>query len=182
MGVFYETIPESLHPWILAQKMLWVGTAPLAGDGHINISPKGDQRFGILSPTAFWYLDKTGSGVETHAHLREPGNARICVMFMAFEGAPRILRIWGKGRAIEFGTPEFEAFVADRKVGLLPGARSIILVDVHQCGTSCGYSVPYYEWKGWRTTLDDYFEKKEKKFKEGNEDENMDRWVFSEQL
>jgi len=55
-------------------------------------------------------------------------------------------------------------------------------VDVHQCGTSCGYSVPYYEWKGWRTTLDDYFEKKEKKFKEGNEDENMDRWVSSEQL
>ena len=113
MGVFYETIPTALTPWILDQKMLWVGTAPLSGSGHINISPKGGTDFGILNPTTFWYLDLTGSGVETHAHLHEPSNGRICVMFIAFDGPPRIVRIWGKGRAVENGTPEWDAFVQD---------------------------------------------------------------------
>lgn len=178
MGVFYETIPDSLRPWILDQKILWVGTAPLSGAGHINISPKGGQSFGILSPTSFWYLDLTGSGVETHAHLYEPGNGRICVMFMAFEGPPRILRIWGAGRAVENGTKEFDAFVAQQKVRLIPGARSIIMVDVHQVATSCGFSVPFYEWKGWRRTLDEYFANKERKFQDGKEEESMDRSVF----
>jgi hypothetical protein len=115
MGVFYETIPTSLTPWILEQKMLWVGTAPLSNTGHINISPKGGQSFGVISPTSFWYLDLTGSGVETHAHLHEPGNGRICVMFMAFEGPPRILRIYGHGRAVENGTREFEEHVKEHK-------------------------------------------------------------------
>lgn len=80
MGVFYETIPSSLIPWIKEQQMLWVGTAPLSGDGHINISPKGGQNFGVLDERTFWYMDLTGSGIETHAHLHEPGNGRICVM------------------------------------------------------------------------------------------------------
>jgi hypothetical protein len=80
MGVFYETIPNSLVPWIKEQQMLWVGTAPLSGEGHINISPKGGQDFGILDERTFWYMDLTGSGVETHAHIHEPGNGRICVM------------------------------------------------------------------------------------------------------
>ncbi|KAF2635632.1 hypothetical protein P280DRAFT_473728 [Massarina eburnea CBS 473.64] len=184
MGVFYETIPDSLKPWILDQKMLWVGTAPLSGDGHINISPKGGQAFGILDERAFWYLDLTGSGVETHAHLHEPNNGRICVMFMAFDGPPRILRIWGTGRPIENGTPEFERHVKDHKVKLVPGARSIIVVDVHQVSTSCGFSVPYYEWKGWRTILDDFFEKKDRKFKEkGREEDSMDSyWASKSQL
>ncbi|KAF2676166.1 hypothetical protein K458DRAFT_447629 [Lentithecium fluviatile CBS 122367] len=184
MGVFYETIPDSLKPWILAQKMLWVGSAPLSGEGHINISPKGGPDFfGIINPTAFWYMDLTGSGIETTAHLHEPGNGRICVMFMAFEGAPRIFRIWGTGRAVENGTREFETFVEEHKVKTIPGARSIILVDVHQVATSCGFSVPFYEWKGWRTTLNDFFEKKEKKFKDGNDEESMDRyWAYKSQL
>lgn len=183
MGVFYEQIPDSLKPWILDQKMLWVGTAPLARDGHINISPKGGKQFGIISPTAFWYLDLTGSGVETLAHLHEPGNGRICIMFIAFEGAPKIIRLWGKGRAIENGTPEFDAHVAEHKVEIIPGARSIVMVDIHQVASSCGFSVPFYEWKGWRTTLDESFEKKEKKFKEGDESQSMDRyWAFKSQL
>lgn len=82
MGVFYETIPDSLVSWIHEQKMFWVGTAPLAGNGHINISPKGGQgqQFGVLDERTFWYMDMTGSGVETTAHLHEPGNGRICVM------------------------------------------------------------------------------------------------------
>jgi hypothetical protein len=125
MAVFYETIPDSFKAWILAQKILWVGTAPLSPSGHINISPKGGPDFfGILNPTTFWYLDLTGSGIETIAHLHEPGNGRICIMFIAFEGAPRIFRIWGQGRVVENGTKEFDAFVADQKVKIIPGARS----------------------------------------------------------
>lgn len=175
MGVYYETIPPSLQPWILAQKMLFVGTAPLSADGHINVSPKGGTNFGIISPTQFWYLDLTGSGVETHAHLHEPNNGRIVVMFVAYEGPPRIVRIWGKGRPLECGTPEYEAFVADKKIDAGYGMRSIVMVDVQQCGSSCGFSVPTYEWTGWRTKLDETFAEKERKFKEGKEDQSMDQ-------
>ncbi|CAI6331642.1 unnamed protein product [Periconia digitata] len=183
MGVFYETIPDNLKTWILDQKMLWVGTAPLASDGHINISPKGGKAFGIPSPTSFWYLDLTGSGVETLAHLHEPGNARICIMFLAFEGAPKIIRLWGHGRAVENGTPEFDALVEDYKIQLIPGARSVVVVDVHQVASSCGFSVPYYEWKGWRSTLDEHFAKKDRKFRDGDEKESMDRyWAWKSQL
>lgn len=182
MGVFYETIPTALTPWILDQKMLWVGTAPLSGSGHINISPKGGTDFGILNPTTFWYLDLTGSGVETHAHLHEPGNGRICVMFTAFAGPPQIVRIWGSGRAVENGTPEWDAFVAEHKVNVIPGARSIILVDVHQCATSCGFAVPYYDFKGFRPILNEHFAKKERKFREGDESESIDRyWAWKSQ-
>ncbi|KAL6709948.1 hypothetical protein ACN47E_000733 [Coniothyrium glycines] len=183
MGVYYETIPDSLVPWIKEQQMLWVGTAPLSGDGHINISPKGGQAFGVLNEHSFWYMDLTGSGVETHAHLNEPGNGRICVMFMAFDGPPKIVRIWGTGQAIENGTPEFAAFVQEHKVVLKPGSRSIIKIDVHQCATSCGFSVPCYDFKGHRDILDKYFEQKEKKYLAGNEKESMDRyWAFKSQL
>ncbi|KAF3039084.1 hypothetical protein E8E11_006719 [Didymella keratinophila] len=175
MGVYYETIPNSLIPWIKKQQMLLVGTAPLASDGHINISPKGGEDFfGVLSPTQFWYMDLTGSGVETHAHLHEEGNGRICVMFMAFTGPPQIVRIWGDGHVLENGSPEYSAFIADHKVKTIPGSRSIIIVNVHQCATSCGFSVPYYDFVGHRSILNEHFEKKEKKFKNGDQKESMD--------
>ncbi|KAF2023230.1 hypothetical protein EK21DRAFT_81392 [Setomelanomma holmii] len=183
MGVFYETIPDSLRPWIMEQQMLWVGTAPLSGSGHINISPKGGNNYGILSPTRFWYMDLTGSGVETHAHLHEPDNARIVVMFMAFIGPPKIVRLWGKGHALENGSPGFSAFVEEHKVPLKPGSRSIIVVDVDQCATSCGFSVPYYDFVGHRPILDDHFAKKEAKYNAGNEEESMDYyWAWKSQL
>jgi len=128
-------------------------------------------------------MDLTGSGVETHAHLHEPGNARICVMFIAFVGPPKIVRIWGKGRAIENGTPEFQSFVQEHKVPLIPGSRSIITIDVDQCATSCGFSVPYYDFVGHRPILDDFFAKKAAKFEAGDEKESMDRyWAWKSQL
>ncbi|ORX94889.1 hypothetical protein BCR34DRAFT_620043 [Clohesyomyces aquaticus] len=183
MGVFYETLPPSLKPWILAQKMLWVGSAPLASDGHINISPKGGQHFGIVDERTFWFMDLTGSGIETTSHMHEPGNGRICVMFMAFEGPPRIVRIWGTGRVLENGTGEFEGWVGREKVKTIPGTRSIIIVDIHQVATSCGFSVPFYEFKGWRNTLNEFFEKKDKAYKNGKEEESMDRyWAYKSQL
>lgn len=101
MGVFYQVIPPSLQEWIPRQKVFWVATAPLAGGGHVNVSPKGaandHDTFGLLDDKTFWYLDMTGSGSETISHLHEPGNGRITVMFNAFEGAPKIVRLWGKG-------------------------------------------------------------------------------------
>ncbi|BFZ53936.1 hypothetical protein PYCC9005_000967 [Savitreella phatthalungensis] len=177
MGVYYEKIPDSLVSWIQKQQMLIVGTAPLSGDGHINISPKGGSDFfGILSPTEFWYMDLSGSGVETHAHLHEVGNGRICVMFMAFEGPPQIVRLWGDGHVLENGSPGYDTFITTHKVSTRPGTRSIIKIDIHQCATSCGFSVPYYDFKAHRPILDEFFAKKDAKFQAGDEKESMDHY------
>lgn len=101
MGHFYETIPENIYQWILQQKMLFVATAPLSADGHVNVSPKGGQYFGLIDEKTFWYMDLSGSGCETISHLRE--NGRITVMFAGFVGAPRIVRLWGTGKYSERG-------------------------------------------------------------------------------
>ena len=96
MGVYYETIPNSAVAWIHAQKAWWVATAPLSGNGHVNVSPKGGESgkfFGVLDERTFWYMDLSGSGNETISHLREPGNGRITIMFNAFEGPPKIIRV-----------------------------------------------------------------------------------------
>ncbi|KAK5088415.1 hypothetical protein LTR05_002633 [Lithohypha guttulata] len=176
MGVYYEVIPPSLQTWIMDQKCFWVGSAPLSGKGHINISPKGGQYFGIIDEKTFWYQDLSGSGNETISHLHEPGNGRIVIMFNAFEGPPKIVRLWGYGRVLEYGTPAFKSHVEQYKVNTIPGTRSIIMVDIHQVGGSCGWSVPYYDFKDYRPVLNDFFEKKQKKFEEGAEKEDMDRY------
>jgi len=97
MGVFYETIPQSLRHWILDQKVFWVATAPLSGSGHVNVSPKGGKYFGLIDERTFWYMDLSGSGNETISHLLEPGNGRVTIMFNAFDGPPKIVRLWGDG-------------------------------------------------------------------------------------
>jgi len=97
MGVFYEAIPKSLTSWILDQAIFWVATAPLSASGHVNMSPKGGKYFGILDEKTFWYMDLTGSGNETISHLLEPGNGRVTIMFNAFDGPPKIIRLWGHG-------------------------------------------------------------------------------------
>ncbi|KAI0376051.1 hypothetical protein F5Y04DRAFT_286332 [Hypomontagnella monticulosa] len=179
MGAFYETIPESQIQWALKQKVFWVATAPLSGDAHVNVSPKGGESgsfFGIVDDKTFWYLDMTGSGIETISHLLEPGNGRITIMFNAFDGPPRILRFWGKGRVLEHGSPEFGEFVEKQNVPVIPGTRSIIVATLDQVGSSCGYSVPLFDFKEFRTTLNDFFKRKEDKFLAGNEKESMDRY------
>ncbi|KAI2604853.1 uncharacterized protein GGS25DRAFT_502223 [Hypoxylon fragiforme] len=176
MGAFFETIPESLLKWIIEQKIFWVATAPLSGRGHVNVSPKGGDCFGVPDTKTFWYLDMTGSGNETIAHILEPGNGRITILFNAFEGPPRILRLWGKGRVLEHGTEEFRAMVEREKIEVIPGTRSVIVVDIHQVGTSCGYSVPVFDFKEHRTLLNDIFKRKEEKYLAGNEKESMDRY------
>ncbi|ROV92360.1 hypothetical protein VMCG_09123 [Cytospora schulzeri] len=176
MGAFYETIPQSLLQWILQQKMFWVATAPLSASGHANISPKGGAYFGVLDERTFWYMDLTGSGSETIAHLYESGNGRITVMFNAFEGPPRILRLFGHGRVLEGDTKEFEDFTKKHDVEIIPGSRAIVLVDIHQVGTSCGFSVPFYEFKDFRTTLNEYYARKDAKFREGSSKESIPRY------
>jgi hypothetical protein len=130
MGAFYETIPPSVLKWILEQKVFWVATAPLSSTGHINISPKGGQYFGILNPTTFWYLDLTGSGIETLSHLHEEGNGRITVLFNAFEGPPQIVRLWGKGEVLEYGSRKFNDFVVENMVDAIAGTRAVVLVHI----------------------------------------------------
>lgn len=98
-------------------------------------------------------MDLTGSGSETLAHLHEPGNGRITVMFNAFEGAPKIVRLWGYGKVLENGTDDFSKFITEHSVTTIPGTRSIIIVDIHQVGSSCGFSVPFYDFKEFRSVL-----------------------------
>ncbi|KAK5175840.1 uncharacterized protein LTR77_000980 [Saxophila tyrrhenica] len=177
MGVFYETIPESMIEWIRKQHVFWVATAPLSASGHVNVSPKGGQYFGVLDEKTFWYHDLSGSGNETISHIYE--NGRITIQLCAFEGGPKIVRLWGKGQVLENGTKDFSDFVSKNSVELLPGTRSIIIVDIHQVGSSCGFSVPFYDFKAYRPVLNDHFAKKEKRFKEGKADESMDHyWAY----
>lgn len=175
MGAFYETIPASLHTWILKQKVFWVATAPLSSSGHINISPKGGPYFGLVDSKTFWYIDLSGSGVESISHLYEPGNGRITVQFNAFEGAPQIVRLWGKGEVLEFGTKRFEGFVESNKIDAIAGTRAIILVHIHQVGSSCGFSVPFYDFKAFRPTLNEYFEKRVASDTAGNWKDGIER-------
>ncbi|KAI1203703.1 pyridoxamine phosphate oxidase family protein [Nemania serpens] len=176
MGAFYEEIPENVMDWIPKQKVFWVSTAPLSKHGHVNVSPKGGECFGVPNRRTFWYMDMTGSGNETISHLLEPGNGRITILFNAFEGPPRILRLWGKGRVLEYGTPEFNEIVARENITTLPGTRSVIVVDIHQVGASCGYQVPFFSFVDYRRVLEEYFEKKVERYERGMEKESMDRY------
>ncbi|KAF9479205.1 hypothetical protein BDN70DRAFT_703892 [Pholiota conissans] len=150
MGQFYTEIPAFLIPWIQQQKMFWVSTAPLSESGHVNVSPKGfDNTFHIVNENQVWYEDMSGSGVESISHLRE--NGRITVLFCAFEGPPRIVRLFGTGTVHEFDTPEYNAYIPLNK--RQPGSRSVIVIDVHKVGSSCGFSIPFYSFKSNRMRL-----------------------------
>ncbi|MBP1996550.1 hypothetical protein J2Z66_008198 [Paenibacillus eucommiae] len=145
----FESILPEHEAFIHKQHMFWVGSAPSGSEGHVNLSPKGYDTLRIFSPTEVAYLDLTGSGNETSAHLLE--NGRITLMFMSFEGAPSILRLYGKGRVILPDTEEWRAKIDQYDV--LPGARQMIAVHIHAVSTSCGFSVPIYEYKGERDRL-----------------------------
>jgi len=158
MGKFFDEIPDQAHvDWLLDQKIFFVGSAPLSAQGHVNVSPKGRNTFTLVDRKTCWYTDMTGSGNESLSHLYEDGNGRITVMFIAFDGPPRIVRLFGKGKVLERGTPEFHALLPEGDERILPGTRGIIWVDVHKVGTSCGYSVPYFSYEGERLILDDFF-------------------------
>ncbi|MCI5043886.1 MAG: pyridoxamine 5'-phosphate oxidase family protein [Aquisalinus sp.] len=156
MGKVYEKIDDRWADFIKAQKMFFVATAPLSADGHVNVSPKGYDSFAILNPLTVAYLDVGGSGIETVAHVQE--NERITIMFCAFEGAAKILRLYGHGEALDFNHPEFADLMK-----LFPShdrARNIIRVKLTRIQDSCGWGVPFYEFKSERDQLLRYYENK----------------------
>jgi hypothetical protein len=157
MARTHDVIDEHLRRFIERQPMFFVGTAPLSGDGHVNISPKGPiGTFRVLGERRVGYLDYSGSGAETVAHLRE--NGRIVVMFCAFDGPPSILRLHGTGEAIMAGDERFDALrdecAFDELTTVAEAQRSIVVVDVARIGTSCGYGVPLMSFEGERPHYD----------------------------
>jgi hypothetical protein len=149
MAALLDEITADLAQWISKQPMFFVATAPSGDDGHVNLSPKGLAGLAILGPRRAAYLDLTGSGAETIAHLRE--NGRLTIMFCAFEGPPRICRLQGRGTVHLLGSPEFAALAQDFPE--VPGARAIIDVDVTRVSTSCGFGVPRMDVVGSRDDL-----------------------------
>jgi len=156
MGKVYAIIDEKLANWLGTQKILFVATAPLSPEGHINCSPKDAASFRILDEQTVVYLDLTGSGVETIAHLKE--NGRIVLMFCAMEGPPKIVRLHGQGEPIESKHPDFESLRALFKD--TPGLRAFIRVRLTRISDSCGFGVPRYEFRGERSQLQEWAERK----------------------
>ena len=149
MAKVYDELSATHMAFIKAQHVFFVASAPLAADGHVNVSPKGYESLVILSPTKVAYIDLGGSGIETLAHSKE--NGRITLMFCAFEGKANILRLYGKSSAVSFDEPGFEEAIT-----LFPkytNARSVITIDITRVADSCGFAVPFYEFKGERDQL-----------------------------
>jgi len=139
MGKTFDAIDERLEAFLRDQRLFFVATAPLDADGHLNCSPKGLDTFAVLDPHTVAYLDLTGSGVETIAHLRE--NGRIVLTFSAFEGPPKIVRLHGRGVVVEPADERFAALRA-RFPAHHDGVRSVIQIAVERISDSCGYGVP----------------------------------------
>ena len=156
MGTVRQTIEPPMEAWLARQHMFFVATAPLAADQHVNLSPKGLDTLRVLSPTRVAYLDLTGSGVETIAHVRE--NGRLTLMFCAFEGPPRIVRMYGRATVLVPGDADFDELAEGFEP--LPGRRALIVLDVERVADSCGYAVPLYEHQGSRERLLEWAEDK----------------------
>ncbi len=160
MAKVFDRIDDRMAAWIAAQPVFFVSTAPLAADGLLNVSPKGTRgTFRVVDGHTFAYLDLTGSGVETIAHLRE--NGRICVMFCAFDGGPRIVRLHGTGRVTFAADPAFDALLqpfGDAGASRRPQARAVITVEVTRIADACGYAVPRMELVEERDILDSWAE------------------------
>ena len=156
MARTYDEIDDHLRAWIARQPMFFVGSAPLAGDGHVNVSPKGPiGSLRVLDDHTVAYLDVIGSGAETIAHLRE--NGRIVVMLCSFDGPPRILRLHGRGEVLPSDAVDFD-------VQPPPGTeRAVIRVAVERIADSCGYGVPVMEYVGTRPQYAAWAEAKQRK-------------------
>jgi len=152
MGKLYQEIDATLAAFIAKQHLFFVASAPIGGEGHVNLSPKGFDAFAILDPMTVAYLDLTGSGVETIAHLQE--NGRIVIMFCAFEGPPKILRLYGRGEVVTPHDPPFTELRAHFPPYL--GVRAVIRVRLERITDSCGFGVPVMHYESERTQLHDW--------------------------
>jgi hypothetical protein len=152
MGRVYDGIDERQREWIARQALFFVGSAPLAADGHVNVSPKGPiGSLAVLDDHTVAYLDVVGSGAETIAHIRE--NGRVVVMFCAFDGPPRILRLHGTGEVVLASDERFAGVI--ERCGFEPfevpeSHRAVIVVHVTRVADSCGYGVPLMAYVGER--------------------------------
>jgi hypothetical protein len=154
MAKFYPSLTEALVQFVNAQSVFFVATAPC--DGRVNLSPKGMDTFCCLSDREVAYLDLTGSGNETSAHLEE--NGRLTLMFCSFSAEPMILRLYGQGKVIRPRSPEWPQYISHFEP--LPGTRQIIAMQIEQVQTSCGFAVPLMEFKSDRPVLQDWAQKK----------------------
>lgn len=160
MGKFHDSIKPAHKEFIEKQHIFFTSTAPLSTEGRVNLSPKGLDCFRVLGESKVGYMDLISSGNETSAHTLE--NGRITIMFCSFEGAPNILRLYGKGFAVLPGSKEWLAYAPHFK--LYPSTRQLIIADIDLVQTSCGFGVPLYEYTGER---DIHFEWAEKKGADG---------------
>ena len=149
MGKAHDSICGELQEFISDQQVFFVASAPLSAEGHVNVSPKGMDCFRVLSPKQVAYLDLTGSGNETSAHLLE--NGRITFMFCSFQGPPLILRLYGSGRTILPGSPEWPSLIS--QFPSYPGIRQIIVAEITRVQTSCGFAVPSFKYVGEQDKL-----------------------------
>lgn len=164
MGRLYDTIDDSLRRWLDKQPLFFVATAPNDPNGHVNVSPKGGEGvFRILGPNRVAYVDLIGSGTETVAHLQE--NGRIAVMFCAFSGPPKIVRLHGRGRVVPEDDPEYVALLPEFPLSeeQRPLARGMVIVDVTRISDSCGFGVPRMDLVGERDQLLRWSEQQEAK-------------------
>lgn len=145
------TIDPKTADFIRAQHIFFVATAPLSAEGLVNLSPKGLDTFRVLDDHTAAYLDITGSGIETVAHIKE--NGRITIMFCAFDGPPNIVRLHGRGEVIEPSHSDFTPLL--QQFPPRPGIRAVIRIHVHRVSSSCGYAVPFMDFRAERTKLDE---------------------------
>jgi hypothetical protein len=162
MGKVFEGIDDRLAEWIAAQALFFVASAPLAAEGHVNVSPKGPiGTLRVLDERTIAYLDVVGSGAETIAHLRE--NGRVVIMLCAFSGPPRIVRLHGRGEVILADDERFDPLAqrcAFEQPGVAAARRAIIVNHVTRVADSCGYGVPLMSFEGLRPHADAWAEKK----------------------
>lgn len=156
MAKVHDSITAEFRDWISKQRVFFVASAPLGADGHVNVSPKGHKCLRVLDESTVAYLDLTGSGAETAAHIAE--NGRVTFMWCAFEGPPRILRLYGRGETVLPGSARWEELSPHFE--MLPGARQIVVNHVERVQTSCGFTVPFLDFREERPTLLRWAEKK----------------------
>jgi hypothetical protein len=156
MAQAFESITEAMASFVERQHLFFVATAPSGDAGRVNLSPKGLDSFRVLGPNRVAYLDLTGSGAETIAHVRE--NGRITFMFCAFEGKPDIVRFYGTGAVHRPGDTEFAelASLFDKRAGV----RSVITADIDRTSSSCGFAVPFMDFVDQRDTLTKFWKSK----------------------
>ncbi len=157
MAKQFPQLEKHHHEFIARQRMFFTATA--AASGRVNVSPRGTDQLRVLDNSSVVYLDRTGSGNETAAHLRQI--PRMTIMFCAVDGPPLILRLYGEGRILPRNSDEYQQLLGDRFDGEEPlGARQMVRLDFDLVQTSCGYGVPLYDYQGERDTMDRWAEAK----------------------